>query len=200
MILVLNPEDAVSGPIERWFLPVGLEAGCPLCGSSQEEYYQNGAPQKRVRGSRLGAIDRGIRLLRIRQIHVARTSVPAGVGDTLAEPTHENLTPIRPPPGQSRIRRPRICGAARRSPDHAFGVSLDGAAHRGVVAEGLSGGALSHHSATVPSAVRQIGLRQRCPAFAAARTFASSISIPRPGPVRRWTKPSRYSKTRGSTR
>ena len=40
----------------------------------------------------------------------------------------------------------------------------------------------SHHSAKLPSFVRQTGLRQRWRSLSASRTAASSISTPRPGP------------------
>ena len=39
-----------------------------------------------------------------------------------------------------------------------------------------------YHSAKLPSLVRQIGFRQRCRSLSAARTAASSMSTPRPGP------------------
>ncbi|MCY1300916.1 hypothetical protein D9M70_505040 [compost metagenome] len=47
-----------------------------------------------------------------------------------------------------------------------------------------------HHSATLPSAWRQIGLRQRWPSFARSMTYCSSTSMPRPGPCGIDTKPS----------
>ena len=47
-----------------------------------------------------------------------------------------------------------------------------------------------HHSANEPSAWRQIGPRQAWPRLSAARTACSSISMPRPGPVRRSMCPS----------
>ena len=47
-----------------------------------------------------------------------------------------------------------------------------------------------HHSAKLPSAWRQTGLRQRCPSAAIWRTLSSFTSMPRPGPCGIATKPS----------
>ena len=57
----------------------------------------------------------------------------------------------------------------------------------------LGGNAVSHvvhHSAKAPSGWRQTGPRQAWPRLSAARTTASSISMPRPGPVSRSMWPS----------
>lgn len=48
----------------------------------------------------------------------------------------------------------------------------------------------AYHSATEPSAWRHSGLRQRCPVFASSRTWASLISMPRPGALGIATCPS----------
>lgn len=55
----------------------------------------------------------------------------------------------------------------------------------------------AYHSATLPSAWRHTGLRQRWPVFAISRTFSSFTSMPRPGPCGIDTKPSSYLNTSG---
>lgn len=93
--------------------------------------------------------------------------------------------PAPPPANTARFERSTLSTAA-------IGVRLHTASarRRRDALPAVAVRACLHHSATLPSACRQTGLRQRCPVFAISRTFSSSTSMPSPGPCGIATKPS----------
>ena len=133
-------------------------------------------------------------------VHIERVLFPPWTTDWITRARPPAAEGLRDRPARAPRRRPNARNAARPTPRKSAASARPRARRNGAANPAWSrsndssateaAGALipdadfagPHHSAKLPSLVRQIGLRQRWRSLSASRTAASSISTPRPGP------------------